>query len=455
MFAQLRAQWAQYVSPILSPRRRGSALPSPPSTPTPTPSRDTIPITPKDKVQSGRVQKQKAFPLRKSKLDTNDKLSDTNFNLPVTPKNRAIPLGEGYESSEGTLVPDATPGDDDVTMVGTPSGVEGVDYVDVDPERTRREKALDEIAHGDWTAMEVNLWTKLNIRGFEPLLPSNWQMDFPTCPNNLFTANKSRAFIHSANGNDFRGKQFLLILPSLSLTTKGSRFSAIKALFSLFTLGARARDRLKVGLLPEQVLVRCIRSYVKWSLEDSDLHHRDYIPALVVVAKGPSESTKDIVARCQSRIHALGQRYREQDYAKTQMLVDNKDAIATQFPESTILNINPTPLSKTGEVKIKQEEVEDETETFKVPAKIEKSTKEPITLYGIIVAHTIVCFVSYDISFPGKAPRTLAIFDFSDPEQDVWNAFAVAIMVIWARNFLLSQHPQVVESSIEIVDPDL
>ena len=458
MFALLRAHWARYVSPRLTLRRRGS---SPVVANTPTLSRPekpsvTVPVTPKDKVRSGRIQKQTASAM-KYKSGVHYKLSDDRVDLPVTPANRGILDGEGYESNEDTLVRDATPGDDDMTLVDTPLGAEGDDYIDVDPERTRREKALDQIAHGDWTSMEVNLFNKLNIRGFDPLLPSNWQMDFPTCPNNLFTADKSRAFIHSRNGNDFRGKRSSF--PSFLTISANPNSPAIKALFSLFTLGARARDRLKVGLRPEQVLVRCIRSYVKWSLEDSDLHRCDYIPALVVVAKGLGESNREIVARCQTKIHALGQRYRDHQDANIRGLLDDEDAIGLRTPGSTVSNLNPTPLSKTGKLKttsIKKEEEEDsETEDLEKSGKRRRSTDEPITLYGIIVGHTIVCFVTYDISFPDKAPRTLTLFDFSDPEQDVWNAFAITIMVIWARNFLLSQNPPVVEDRIDISDPDL
>ena len=461
MFSQLRECWVKYVSPRATPRWRGS---SPVAASTPTPSRPqkpsvSAPITSNNRVQSGRVQKQKAPPAKKSTSWASYKLLDDSNDLPTTPANRIIPSVEDYESNEDTLMTDATPGDDDETLVDTPSGAEVDGYIDIAPERTRREKALDEIDHGDWTAVERRLFKKLNIRGFEPLLPQNWRMDFPTCPYILFTADKSRTFIRSMNGNEFRGEHSSFRHSPL-VTYKSDWISlATRALFSLFEVGPRARDRLKAGLRPEQVLAKCIRSYVQWSLEDSDLINRDYIPALVVVAREPRESNKDIVARCQNKIHTIAQRYRDQENAKARELLDASDAFTLGTPESIVSNAYPTPLSnKSGKAKvktIKKEKPDIETVKLETPRKKRKSTKEPITLYGIIIAHTIVCFVTYDVSYPDKAPRTLALFDFGDPGNDVWNAFAVAIMVVWARNFLLSRDPPRVTNRIEIDDPDL
>ena len=57
-----------------------------------------------------------------------------------------------------------------------------------------------------WTADEVWLWEKLDWRGYEPLLPSNWAGDFLTMYDLLFTNDESIAFIKSASGKDYHGK---------------------------------------------------------------------------------------------------------------------------------------------------------------------------------------------------------------------------------------------------------
>ena len=76
------------------------------------------------------------------------------------------------------------------------------------------------------------------------------------------------------------------------------------------------------------------------------------------------------------------------------------------------------------------------------------------TLYGLIIANTIVAIVSYNVAVPHKALRTIAIFDFGDNDQDVWNAFAVAIVVVTVRNLLMGlEWEDKVEEAVE--DPDL
>lgn len=79
------------------------------------------------------------------------------------------------------------------------------------------------------------------------------------------------------------------------------------------------------------------------------------------------------------------------------------------------------------------------------------------TLYGVIVSHTIMAFVSYDASFPDAPLRTVAIFDFGLEGYDVWNSLAIAIFVIHARNRLLElgEFLPSVENTTEETDPDL
>ena len=88
-------------------------------------------------------------------------------------------------------------------------------------------------------------------------------------------------------------------------------------------------------------------------------------------------------------------------------------------------------------------------------AKEDEDFKHPLpTLYGLVVAHTVVALVTYDSAVEGKALRNLALFDFGDYEQDVWNAFAVAMIVIWARNYLVTLPWEEVQEDEEEDDPD-
>jgi len=61
-----------------------------------------------------------------------------------------------------------------------------------------------------WHADEVELFERLAMRGYEPLLPMAWARDFPTLPDHLFGKVKDgveeRTVFNAISGNDFRGK---------------------------------------------------------------------------------------------------------------------------------------------------------------------------------------------------------------------------------------------------------
>ena len=59
------------------------------------------------------------------------------------------------------------------------------------------------------------------------------------------------------------------------------------------------------------------------------------------------------------------------------------------------------------------------------------------TLYGVVVARTIMAFVTYDAALTESNVRNLALFNWRDQGQDVWNALAVALMVVQAREVLV------------------
>lgn len=95
-------------------------------------------------------------------------------------------------------------------------------------------------------------------------------------------------------------------------------------------------------------------------------------------------------------------------------------------------------------------------EEFRVPPNDKDEEEfEPLpTIYGLIVIHTVVSVVTYNSSVVGKEIRALALFDFGIEQQDVWNSFAVAILVVWVRDYLVSLSWAEVASTIEEEDPD-
>ncbi|KAL8643633.1 MAG: hypothetical protein Q9210_007607, partial [Variospora velana] len=54
-----------------------------------------------------------------------------------------------------------------------------------------------------WSKDEVWLFHKLNMRGFEPLLPATWDFEFVTLPNNLFSDNDAKVLIKAREGTEY------------------------------------------------------------------------------------------------------------------------------------------------------------------------------------------------------------------------------------------------------------
>ena len=79
-------------------------------------------------------------------------------------------------------------------------------FLDLEAEGSSIRNSLAVENHPFWTTAEIDLFNKLNMRGFEPLLPRTWELDFPTVPSALFTGDIQNAFMKAMYGSDFRGK---------------------------------------------------------------------------------------------------------------------------------------------------------------------------------------------------------------------------------------------------------
>lgn len=75
-------------------------------------------------------------------------------------------------------------------------------------ERAERWVAAIKLPKGHWAEAEEDLFYRLAMRGFEPLVPSNWQLDFSTLPESLFglPGDITPPYINATGGSNFRGK---------------------------------------------------------------------------------------------------------------------------------------------------------------------------------------------------------------------------------------------------------
>ncbi|PGH14145.1 hypothetical protein AJ79_03263 [Helicocarpus griseus UAMH5409] len=268
---------------------------------------------------------------------------------------------------------------------------------DFSMEKAKRWADAVKLPNGHWAEAEQDLFFRLAMRGFEPLVPSNWQLDFNTLPESLFSHPGGNApFIDSAKGQEFR---------------------AIKALSDLFDLGNQVRDRQFVRLRPEPVIHRTINRYIRWALHDSNLLNRpNVIPVHAVYSLKPAESTRHAVQTLNRRLVTLGNRYRE-----AWRLMPSIEASFTETSNRCSDNNNEAGQCSNSYA----------------------SRSFPV-LTGFLVCGPIVAVLTLDsdpkvhpvldLNTPGKF---ISQFDFAEFGQDVWNAFAVAIAVIRMRKTMI------------------
>lgn len=104
-----------------------------------------------------------------------------------------------YEEADGWDANDAT------LVVDDGQYMEMRKPVNRTKEQMRQEIQCRELRQAGWSEDAVFMFQKLNMRGFEPLLPDPWKRDFVTLPLDLFTTNDSKAFIKADGLSDFRG----------------------------------------------------------------------------------------------------------------------------------------------------------------------------------------------------------------------------------------------------------
>lgn len=83
----------------------------------------------------------------------------------------------------------------------------GVVY-DFPLEKAKRWAAAINLPENTWSEAEKELFFRLAMRGFEPLLPRHWQLDFPTLPDTLFSVpdDQRDPLFQPFKDSDFHGK---------------------------------------------------------------------------------------------------------------------------------------------------------------------------------------------------------------------------------------------------------
>lgn len=243
-------------------------------------------------------------------------------------------------------------------------------------EASARGVSTEQLREQGWDDDHITLVQKLAMRGFEPLLPQYWNIDFRFLPDGLFSQDDN-AFISCLHLRHNRG---------------------VKALERLLELGGRVRDQLQshTSKTPEQQVRIMLKEYLKWSDADAGLDKKTAIPILAIETKPANTEASILQANAKRKLTKLANRYRE------------------AFKVSQSIENSPRSHAST-------------TLSYPIP-----------TLYAIIASHTLIALVAYrPDEEPEPQIKSVAFFDMKDRDYDVWNALAVAIIVCHVRNVQL------------------
>ncbi|RMZ85625.1 hypothetical protein DV737_g560, partial [Chaetothyriales sp. CBS 132003] len=191
-------------------------------------------------------------------------------------------------------------------------------------ERARRRVEAESLGQGSGSGMtsfaEHQLFIHLSMRGYDPLIPNNWMLDFRTLPLALFADGiQDEPLIHAMHGSEFR---------------------ATKALRDLFDTGKNLRD--KIVFCPdshfELVLRKAVDKYMHWSLKDAQLpiDHPSWLPVHRIVMRKPNQKTADIVNELETSLQALAQRHRDERSGDDDPTASSKNSMREQEREEDL-----------------------------------------------------------------------------------------------------------------------
>ncbi|KIX92379.1 uncharacterized protein Z520_11853 [Fonsecaea multimorphosa CBS 102226] len=370
---------------------------------------------------------------------TKAELDRTLMPPPATPRNRTTPVltrrvdTNAVQDSHMTIYED-----DSISFVSSALARRKGDSLDADAmEEARRHAAAVTLPanSGLWSQTERELFFHLAYRGFEALLPQNWMIDFDTLPISVFAHENS-------------------VDPPLIQNIRDNQFRASHALRRLFEAGHDIRDRTHVspGISRERILEQSVKRYLYWALTDVGLRpasKTNYIPVHVVVARKKGRSTLQTLEEIANKLQRLSQRH--------QRAHNIHPSIETSSPglcnpaETRVVDDDAVSPTLIGFVIISSVLVV-VTLSSSPTSTSESQTKQ--TASPLFTGHSLRGDGVKTSVNPDRL-RIIAELDFSQRDQDVWNALGVAIVAMQVRREALKANHGFTPDELAGIDWDV
>ncbi|KAK0119768.1 hypothetical protein ONS95_011202 [Cadophora gregata] len=251
---------------------------------------------------------------------------------------------------------------------------------------TIQENILKAKSDASWHPDALFLYERLALRSFEPLIPSDWRIDFPTLPEVLFTDEEENTFVNSNCLPSYRG---------------------IKALQALITLGIRVRDKLSVGGYPEKMVAKEIQNYIKWAERDGGYQKKRFIPVHTVLAARSSQTAGFIGVALASQMKFLA----EQHMVNLKISDDDSGGVA-KYSRSLPL-LYGLVVAQTKVILVTHNSAEPDSES-KVLATLDLTNKDMDVWNGFAIAFMIIASRNYIMSMKDELEPDNTMTDDED-----------------------------------------
>ena len=268
--------------------------------------------------------------------------------------------------------------------------------------------ALDFLNDG-WHRDTVELYMLLDRRTLEPLMPLGWRSDFELFPWTIWANEYEDAFLGG--------------------TRPEQDYIVIKATRDLLKLPVHIRNQIRIkawyGRRAEAMVVKYCEDYMKLIHKDSGLFvplKKKKLWSLMCYAPGDDKThSDDLEALMLKRLRKRAEKVLQ------------------------LLNLDKWK---------KQLSKRDTTDYFW--HKGQGYLVEPPILYGIVAKQAVIALVAFEPLSERNALRTIAFFQMSKATYDVWNALALAIVMVQCRNQLLKIKAAIPEDldALELSDSD-
>ncbi|KAK4941097.1 hypothetical protein LTR10_018897 [Elasticomyces elasticus] len=288
---------------------------------------------------------------------------------------------------------------------------------------------------GIWSQTERDLFFHLAYRGFEPLLPQNWMLDFGTLPISVF--------VHDDTSD----------LP-LVQNVVDNQFRAARALRQLFEAGHDVRDRVYVspGSHREKILEKTVKRYLKWALMDVGFRQSskaDYFPVHAVVTRRKGQTTLQTLENVAVKLQRLAERHQRARHIRPSIEIQTTDEV--EADETRVIEDDDALPTLIGLVIISSVVAVVTLSPFSQPAaqsspRIRQTASPQTSDPGAQSTHKGDC--------SPDSLRIIAELDFSQKDQDVWNALGVAIVAMQIRKEALRARAGLPHDDIDLLGGD-